>query len=149
MTDPLNILKNDDNNEIWYKDGLKFQCTGCGKCCTGSPGVVFVTEEEMGNMASFLKITAKDFAKRYMRTVNGRLALVELRQNYDCIFLKNNKCSIYEVRPKQCRTFPWWAQNLNSKESWKDAALYCEGISQDAPTVPFETIQEQLFIQSQ
>lgn len=149
MSFPLNILKNSKSDEVWYKDGLKFKCTGCGKCCTGSPGVVWVTEQEIEKMAAFLKLNFKDFTKRYIRTVNGRLALVELRKNYDCIFLKDNKCSLYEVRPKQCRTFPWWAHNLTSEKDWQEAALYCEGIQEDAPVVPFETIQEQLKLNSQ
>jgi uncharacterized protein len=144
MSHPLNILEDEKSSEIWYKEGLKFKCTGCGKCCTGSPGVVFVNKTEIEKMASFLKINFKDFTKRYIRTVNGHLALVELRPNYDCIFLKDNQCSIYEARPNQCRTFPWWAQNVKSEENWKEAALYCEGINQDASIVPFETIQEQL-----
>ena len=27
--------------EPWYRDGLRFQCTQCGNCCTGDPGVVW------------------------------------------------------------------------------------------------------------
>ncbi len=140
----LNVIS---ENEPWYKEGLKFKCTECGKCCTGAPGYVWVTEDEILKMADYLKISIKDFNIRYIRRVNGKLALVEMSKNYDCIFLKDRKCSIYPVRPKQCRTFPWWPQNLSSKEAFEEAALYCEGIQKDATVVPLSTIQKQLSIQ--
>ncbi|HEV8050891.1 MAG TPA: YkgJ family cysteine cluster protein, partial [Parachlamydiaceae bacterium] len=72
-----------------------------------------------------------------------RYALVE-KKNYDCIFLKDKKCSVYPVRPTQCRTFPWWMQNLATPEDWKEAAKFCEGISDDAPLVSIDIIESQL-----
>lgn len=42
--------------EPWYADGLRFECTRCGHCCTGEPGTVRVYEEEIGTLASFLKL---------------------------------------------------------------------------------------------
>ena len=63
------------------------------------------------------------------------------------IFLKDKKCQIYSVRPTQCRTFPWWPQNLKSEKEWQEAARYCEGIHPEASLVPFETIEQQRSIQ--
>lgn len=131
----------------WYHGGLKFKCTECGKCCTGSPGYVWVTEEEMNSIAKLLNIPFDAFKKKYVRQSGNRYALVErksINNEYDCIFLKDKKCTVYQARPRQCRTFPWWQQNLNSEESWRLAAEYCEGISEDAPIVPYEHIEEQL-----
>jgi Fe-S-cluster containining protein len=136
-----------DPSNIWYKDGLKFSCTGCGNCCTGSPGFVWVTLDEIKQIADHLNINTSDFSKRYVRQVDDRLSLIEMPTTYDCVFLKNRKCTIYNVRPKQCRTFPWWPQLLESKEDWQEAAQYCEGIQPDAETVPFSTIQKELLIQ--
>jgi len=129
----------------WYKDGLRFQCTECGKCCTGQPGYVWVSEEEMQKIADHLQISLKDFKCRYTRLKGGRYALLELpKRDHDCIFLKDNKCSIYPVRPKQCRTFPWWKDNLKSPEAWKRAAVECEGINEEAPLIAFGEIQDTL-----
>lgn len=143
----MNSLNVISQNEPWYKQGLNFKCTECGQCCTGSPGHVWVSDDEIQKMADYLKISVKDFNMRYIRRVNGKLALVEMSKNYDCIFLKDRKCSLYTVRPKQCRTFPWWPQNLSSKEAWDEAALYCEGIQKDAPIVPLSKIESELKIQ--
>ena len=129
----------------WYKEGLRFACTGCGKCCTGSPGYVWVTIEEMSSIAQFLGISLEDFKRKYIRQRDNRYALIEMKlKNYDCVFLRDSKCLIYKVRPKQCKTFPWWKENLNSQESWEIASRSCEGINEQAPVVPYEVITKAL-----
>jgi len=55
----------------WYHAGLKFKCTGCGKCCTGSPGYVFLTDEDEVRLADFLKMTISDFQRKYTRLFMG------------------------------------------------------------------------------
>jgi len=141
------MLKVIQDHSPWYAEGLRFKCTGCGQCCTGAPGYVWVNEEEIQNIADYLNLTIKEFSSRYLRRVQGRLSLLELPKSYDCIFLKDKKCQIYSVRPTQCRTYPWWPQLLKSKDDWKTAARFCEGIQLDAPVVPFETIEKQRTIQ--
>lgn len=133
----------------WYAEGLNFECTGCGQCCTGFPGYVWVTDEEIEQIAAFLNLSIEEFVRCHLRLVNGRLSLIELPETYDCIFLKEKKCSIYQVRPMQCRTFPWWPQLLESPEEWRQAARECEGICQKAPLVPYETIEQQRRIQEE
>ena len=128
----------------WFSSGLRFKCTGCGKCCTGAPGYVWVSGEEIATMASHLDISIEEFERKYVRQVGDRKSLLEHPRHYDCIFLKDKKCQIYEVRPKQCRTFPWWQSNLQSEQQWNEAAKYCEGINHpDAPLVPAKTILEE------
>lgn len=127
MSNPLNVLS--DNDTPWYADGLRFKCTGCGQCCTGAPGYVWVSEDEIVEMAAALNLSIENFSMRYVRKVGDRFSLIEDARNYDCIFLRNKKCTIYAARPKQCRTFPWWPQNLRSKEEWENAAAFCEGIN--------------------
>jgi hypothetical protein len=144
MTTKLPILPEE---KPWYSEGLRFECTGCGQCCTGSPGYVWVTEEEIQKIADFLSISLQNFATLYLRKIDGRWSLRELRHTYDCVFLKDNKCSIYTLRPTQCKTFPWWPRNLQSRSDWIEAAKHCEGISHNASLVPYEIIQEQLEIQ--
>lgn len=129
----------------WYKEGLKFKCTGCGKCCTGKSGFVFITKEEISEAAKLLNLDEKTFKIRYIRTRDNRLALVEKRNEqgeYDCIFLKGKECQIYQARPKQCRTYPWWPENLNTPDSWELASIECEGINNAAPLISFEEIEE-------
>jgi len=129
----------------WYKDGLKFKCTQCGHCCTGSPGYVWVTDAEIETMSRRLKLSVQEFCDKYVRVVFGKKSLREHPKTYDCVFLKGKQCTLYEARPQQCRQFPWWPHNLESPEAWKEAAKGCEGINHpDAPVVAFEIIQEQM-----
>lgn len=129
----------------WYKEGLSFECTQCGACCTGSPGYVWISDEEIEDMASFLQLTIEQFIKKYTRSIYGRRALLEHPKTYDCVFLKDNTCTLYTSRPKQCRTYPWWPEIVASKKAWLEEAKRCEGINRkDAPTVAFADIQKQL-----
>lgn len=130
----------------WYHQGLRFSCTGCGRCCTGAPGYVWVTAEEIATIAAFLEMTVEAFCQRYVRRVGDSFSLSEEPGSYDCSFLEGGKrCRIYPVRPIQCQTFPWWPQTLASPESWQEAANCCEGIDGDgAPLVPLEQIEAAL-----
>lgn len=140
-------MKTVSETACWYEEGLHFSCTGCGACCTGSPGYVWVNEDEIQAMADFLKLSIQEFSRKFLRKIGNRFSLVEMRKTYDCIFLKDRKCQIYEVRPVQCRTFPWWPENLSSPQAWEDAAQSCEGICNSAPRQNFETIESQKLIQ--
>lgn len=144
MNDTLKII---DGKEPWYAKGLQFKCTQCGRCCTGAPGYIWVDESEILTLAAYLNMEAEEFAEKYLREINGRYSLKEMPKTYDCVFLKNNKCSVYSARPKQCRTFPWWPANLKSKQDWNEASKYCEGINHpEAPSVEYSVIKEQLEI---
>ena len=100
------------------KDGYKFgfdpsACEQCeGKCCIGESGYIWCSIKEMEGIAKFLGLEFSEFTSKYVRKVGYNYSLVE-RQNgdsFECIFFDANlkRCSIYEVRPKQCRTFPFW-----------------------------------------
>lgn len=128
----------------WFDEGLKFKCTGCGGCCTGSPGYVYLSKTDLELLAKHLQCTPQEFAQKYTRLVDEQYALLDKPSSYDCIFLDDKRCSVYEARPIQCRTFPWWIHNLREPQDWEEAAKRCEGINhKDAPLVPSLHIQEQ------
>jgi Fe-S-cluster containining protein len=116
---------------VWYAEGLQFACTQCGGCCSGAPGYVWVTLEDMNKIAAFLKMSFEDFARTYVRQIGDKYSLTE-KYNYDCAFLtrRNGKtgCMIYPVRPTQCRTWPFWNDNLKSENAWERAAEKCPGM---------------------
>lgn len=115
---------------IWFKDGLRFACQRCGGCCTGAPGYVWVSADEATRIARFLNLSVGEFRKRYTRKVFGRISLTE-RGNGDCVLLEAGRlCTIYEVRPAQCRTWPFWTSNLRTPESWRATCRVCRGAGQ-------------------
>jgi len=119
-------------SEKWYAAGLSFTCTQCGNCCSGDPGYVWATKEEVRRIAAFLGRPDGWLDDRHLRRVGFKYSLTE-KPDGDCIFLKRadgkSMCSIYPVRPLQCRTWPFWTQNLESAKAWNDAHQKCPGMN--------------------
>ncbi len=127
---PLPVSSPDD--PVWYAHGLAFECTQCGNCCSGAPGYVWLTVDNMRRTAAYLRMSFDEFTGTYVRTIGPRYALTE-KFNYDCSFLTRDGkgkvgCMIYPVRPMQCRTWPFWNENLKSPAAWKGAGAKCPGI---------------------
>jgi hypothetical protein len=117
--------------EPWYQDGLQFTCSQCGDCCTGAPGYVWVTKQEIETLAGYLGLEVAEFETRYVRKVGIRKSLVEYA-NGDCVFFdpESRRCNVYEARPKQCRTWPFWKSNLRTPQTWQDTCEVCPGSGQ-------------------
>ncbi|MFW6189977.1 MAG: YkgJ family cysteine cluster protein [Planctomycetota bacterium] len=113
--------------DVWYADGLRFECSRCNACCGGAPGYVWVEREEIERIAAFLGLETKEFTRRYCRKVWWRISLVEMPDG-DCVFLSDEGCRIYPVRPTQCRTFPFWPDIVKSRRRWERAGRRCPGV---------------------
>ena len=117
-----------DQDSTWYRDGLSFECTRCGACCTGAPGYVWVNKEEIAALAVQVGMAISDFEAKYVRDVGVRKSLKEYA-NGDCVFFdgKTRKCRVYSARPRQCRTWPFWDSNLRTPEAWAQTCTVCPG----------------------
>ncbi len=123
-------------SSIISEDGYSYQfspsaCDTCGgACCTGASGYIWAKYPEIEKMADFLNLTIEEFASNYLKKVKHRYSLVEKQlddNNFACIFFNNElkECSIYDVRPRQCRTFPFWETFKNNEKEVKNE---CPGI---------------------
>jgi Fe-S-cluster containining protein len=113
----------------WYHEGLRFKCTQCGDCCTGAPGFVWVNQEEIAGLAAAIGMEdVEEFERLYVKRVGIRKSLKEF-PNGDCVFFDGElrKCSLYDARPRQCRTWPFWDSNLKSPEAWEETCHVCPG----------------------
>lgn len=114
----------------WYEDGLNFSCTGCGKCCKVD-GDVWLAPEEVLPITQHLGLTLPEFRSNYIKAEiipsdgnDSESWMCLKRDEGACIFLgEDNKCSIYEHRPVQCRTYPFWPSLLSEEEAWMDEAV--------------------------
>jgi Fe-S-cluster containining protein len=115
------------SEEVWYQNGLRFTCTRCGNCCTGAPGYVWVNDEELKAIAEYRGEPIEEVTGLYTRIAKrGRT----LRENADgdCVFYdKKQGCLIYSVRPRQCRTWPFWASSVATPEAWQHTCEVCPG----------------------
>ncbi|MFZ3231279.1 MAG: YkgJ family cysteine cluster protein [Pseudobdellovibrio sp.] len=118
------------NEDKFYKDGLRFECQGSGQCCTshGEYGFVYLTPEDRKRFAKFMKIRTAEFTKKYCDRTNGVWHLKEDPKRPDCMFLNGKRCSVYEGRPTQCRTWPFWNEVMNAKTWAKEVAAFCPGV---------------------
>jgi len=130
----------------WYHRGLRFQCIGCGRCCTGEPGYVYVIKSEIEALARAAGLELAEFEKSFIRRVGVRKSLVEL-PNGDCVFFDNltRRCRVYEVRPRQCRTWPFWESNVCTPDAWEETCRVCPGAGR-GPLVPADQIEAQVAI---
>jgi Fe-S-cluster containining protein len=131
------------DHDPWYSGGLRFRCTMCGKCCTGAPGFVWVTDAEVAAIADFLQLTHGEMLGLHTRVVLGDRSLRE-RANGDCIFWdKTAGCTVYDVRPAQCRTWPFWESNIKSPAAWQHTCDICPGSGQ-GELIPAEEITRRM-----
>ena len=115
---------------IYLKKGINFECQGSSNCCVsrGSYGYVYLNNKDLKRFSNFFKIKINNFINKYCSKRESYLHLKEIKKNGNCIFLKDKKCSVYKARPEQCRTWPFWPENMYAK-TWKNDLLnFCPGI---------------------
>jgi Fe-S-cluster containining protein len=123
--------------------GLRFQCTCCGNCCTGPEGYILFTDAEGDRLAARLGISPDEFLRDYTKqtTLGVSLKETETPRGLDCVFLDRNTipgkalCGVYEDRPAQCRTWPFWKSIVRTEQTWRHASHTCPGINR-GPLIP-------------
>ncbi len=143
-----------DASPTWTGDGLHFFCTMCGACCTGPPGFVLYTEDDLDRMCARFDLTRDAFLERYTHeTIEGQsLNEIKTEHGYDCVFLDRTTipgkavCSIHEDRPTQCRTFPWWPEHTQTRRLWERLGKECEGVNrvEEGSFIPRDEIAKNL-----
>ena len=110
--------------------GLRFECTQCGKCCTtrGEYAYVYLSLREAHALAELLALEFEDFQRRYTFTDEDGWRQLTFTEEH-CVFLTDSgQCGVYEARPTQCRTFPFWADMIQNGEWTSEAREMCEGL---------------------
>lgn len=116
----------------WYAEGLRFECTACGKCCHNhGDGYQYVwsTRAERRALAKHFGLSLRAFEAEYCTPVDGDLSFTS--RGDACVFLEDGQCSVYALRPKQCSSFPFWPELLADPDTWeRDVASFCPGAGQ-------------------
>ena len=130
--------------------GLRFSCTMCGNCCTGPTGYVLVNDDECSDMARKLGMTMEAFLAEHthMMPLGRSLNERKTKHGYDCVFLDRQKlpgkavCGLYEARPRQCKTWPWWSSVIATRDDYDQAQKKCPGLGKGT-LVPVSEIRIQ------
>ncbi len=112
---------------IITKEGFDFAfepsgCNTCGgRCCIGESGNIWINPQEVLNLSKFLNLELDKVFDDFLEKRGYKYSIKELRlskDNFACVFfdLDKKQCSIYEARPSQCRTFPFWDYFKTNKE---------------------------------
>lgn len=110
----------------FFDTGIRFECRRCGECCTGEPGTIYVTRNEIASLAEHLHLAVDDFTQRFLYPFKDSYSIGE-HPDGRCLFYDNG-CTVYPLRPNQCRTYPFWFSNLRSQSRWRMIEKTCPGI---------------------
>lgn len=126
--------------------GLRFSCTMCGNCCTGPEGYVLVSDDEIAALAKRFGMSPAQFRDTHTHIGDHGRSLNERQSEAgrDCVFLDREKfpgravCGVYEDRPAQCRTWPFWKSNVVSRYAWRRAKHVCPGMDRGKRYTPLQ-----------
>ncbi len=124
-------MKKTATKNDWWAKGVRFECQGSGKCCVsrGSYGFVYMTLSDRRRMAKVVGLSTREFVSKHCSQTDGVWHLKEDTPNGDCRFLEGgNRCGVYDGRPEQCRTWPFWPEVMNAKTWKKEVAAFCPGV---------------------
>jgi len=125
---------------FYHSTPIRFKCTQCSQCCYGGKyAYVRASAQEIENIIRFMRIDADEFETKYLvklvdhgygiRMKQSALAKTLGKQGHCMLLSDEGECSVYSVRPTQCRTYPFWPEILISEEKWNNEITRCEGIN--------------------
>lgn len=131
MNDERGLAGRSRKRSPWYGEGLRFTCVpACGACCTkhGDCDYVYLDGDDVERLAAHFGWTSQEFLARHGAEDDG---LTILRMDGPaCPFLEGARCAVYAGRPRQCRTFPFWKENLRTRSAWESLREFCPGIGE-------------------
>ncbi len=143
---------------------VKFECVYCGRCCSRADLLVTVTGSDIVTLAIGLGMSARDLfgildfyvldpdepppvglRKTSAVMTEAGMSYIALKKTADgkCIFLENNLCSIYSLRPVSCRSFPLFFSVNSGDILWGLSSMsqICPGLGRGRP-IEIQTITD-------
>ena len=119
----------------WEKAPVHFECDpDCFKCCV-KPGVVYMNRKDVRDAAKYLKLSQNRFKSEFLNKEHD-MWYINVEEDNPCPFLTFDGCSIHEVKPVQCKTYPFWRENMETLRHWELAAGFCPGVGRGSLQLP-------------
>ena len=131
----------------WWSEGIRFECQGSARCCVsrGEYGYVYLTLEDRRRLAKHFGVSTREFTRRWCRKTDGLFHLDD-RGRKECVFLEGTRSGVYDARPTQCRTWPFWPDLMGAKAWSREVAGFCPGVGK-GPLHTEREIEEILAVQ--
>ncbi|MGC4114127.1 MAG: YkgJ family cysteine cluster protein [Myxococcales bacterium] len=121
---------------------LRFECQGCGQCChtRGEAGFVVLTAEDQRRLAAHFRMPLAAFLEAFTATLGEQVQLKEEPGRTACLLMEGTRCGVYQARPLQCRTWPFWPEHLEPGAFEREVASFCPGAGKGEAWDP-ETVE--------
>ena len=106
----INAIVDKVNTEVWQE----IDCITCANCCKKMTPTF--TPKDLKRISAHFNQTPEEFRKQWLQKDRNK-DLVNKNQPCQFLNLKDNKCSIYAIRPEDCSGFPHL-----SKRKWTEYA---------------------------
>ena len=121
-----------------------FECTRCGNCCVSEQNPVWLDVAEMERIARRFDMPTDEFEARYITKWGDRRRLKAKADGY-CVFYDRDMpgCTVYAVRPEQCRLFPFdGAKAMNARRAFDRVLGICPGLRNSVRQVEGERLRD-------
>ena len=128
-----------------YPKNLHFTCNRCGLCCGDTPKKqrhVLMLKAEAEHIAAQTNQQIAEFADESSGT-EPYVYEVHKTPEGKCVFLQNDLCRIYELRPLICRFYPFKLETTPENADFS-ATTECPSISK-AKTTEADVIDDEFF----
>ena len=102
-----------------------------------------MTAADQQRIADHLHLSLEQFRRDYCEPDDADDPRLSTPEDRACHFLEDGRCTIHEVKPVQCGTFPFWPEHVKRKSAWSRLSRYCPGIG-EGPKIPREEVQKRV-----
>lgn len=113
-----------------YPKNIRFMCSRCGKCCGDTEKKIrhiLLLRSDVDRISKETLLNNNEFAEK---SIGSKPYVYEMKktESGSCFFLKDNLCSIYNIRPLICRFYPFPLEYLGNNKYYFSYTKRCPGI---------------------
>ncbi len=119
-----------------YPRKVQFKCVKCGICCGDTKDKtrhILLLAEEANDLASTTNQPISDFALKIEDKSPYDYEMKKTVEDGKCVFLRQNRCTMYSKRPLICRFYPFGLKTAEKEQRVFYYTKECPGIGKGKP----------------